>query len=326
MKKIESLVDDLLKRKISRKQFLKMCMTGAASLTAGSILGHHPALAEETFTGRPKSTVKGVHDLVAAEGNDPYLMTVEAIKVFGGMEKFVKKGDVVVIKPNIAWDRTPEQAANTNPRVVVALIDLCFKAGAKRVNVFDNTCNSARACYKNSGISEAAKKAGARVFFIDEWNVVKAAFKYKSPMEGWPIRKDAVKCDTFINVPVLKHHRLARLTISQKNLMGICTGSRGKIHGGIGRKLVDITDFISPDLTVIDAYRVLVRGGPVGGNLKDVENVKTVMVATDSTLADTYAARLIGVDPMALPNLVSAKERKFGSMDVKNADISKIKI
>ena len=235
--------------------------------------------------------------------------------------RFVKKNCVVLIKPNIGWDRSPEQAANTNPYVVGALVDMCFKAGAKRVNIFDRTCNDQKRCYENSGIEKIAREKGANVYSPDEWNIVKAKFNYESPMEGWPIYRDALECDTFINVPVLKHHGLAGFTISMKNLMGICSGNRGLMHFDIGTKLAHLTDFIKPDLTVIDAYRVLERNGPSGGDLADVIDMKTVMAGTDPVLCDSYAAKLMNKDPLSLSYISQAVKRKLGNADISVADI-----
>jgi len=145
-------------------------------------------------------------------------------------------------------------------------------------------------------------------------------------MEGWPVLRDAVACDTFINVPILKHHGLTRLTIAMKNLMGVCTGLRGVLHQNIGRKLVDLTDFISPELTVVDATRVLLRNGPQGGDLADVERRDTVLASTDPVLADTFACSLVGVDPAEVPNLVEARARGWGRSDLAGADILRVKV
>ncbi|MFC1577111.1 DUF362 domain-containing protein [Candidatus Omnitrophota bacterium] len=321
MKMLKGINDLLSKKKISRRNFLKSCVSAALLLAAQNRFARFAFAKEAVSNGRPKKGIKGDYDLVAARGDDPYKMTVEAVRSMGGMQRFVSKGDVVVVKPNIAWDRTPEQAANTNPLVVAAVIDMCFEAGAKRINVFDISCNEVRRCYETSRIQKTAKEKGAHIYFPDDWNMVNAHFDYKSPMEGWPILKDAIECDTFINVPVLKHHGLAGLTITMKNLMGVCGGNRGKIHFDIGRKLVDITDFISPDLNIVDAYRVLVRNGPTGGDLKDVEKKNTVYAATDATLADAYGASLMGVDPMEIPNIKDAAERNIGNFDISKANI-----
>lgn len=313
--------------KISRRSFLKKAAAGLffAFLGSGMLRRAFARNVEESY-GRKKSGIKGDYDLVLAEGANPYANTVKAVEAMGGMKRFVKKDAVVVIKPNIGWDRTPEQAANTDPEVVAALVDLCLKAGAKRVNVFDVTCNDPRRCYVTSGIEKRAKEKGANVYHPDDWNVVKAKFNYKSPMENWTILRDAVMCDTFINVPVLKHHSLAGLTLSMKNLMGVCTGNRGLIHIDIGRKVVDLTDFISPDLTIIDAHRVLLRHGPTGGDLKDVVQMNKLIAATDPTLADAFACRLLKIDPMNIPNLKAASVRNFGSSDINKAKILDLKI
>lgn len=321
----KNIVEDLLGKRVSRGKFLKMLFAALAILPFSSAFSN-AALADNgaKFNGRKHKGIRGDHDLVAVHGNDPYTMTVKAIDAMGGMERFVRKNDTVLVKPNIGWDRSPEQAGNTNPLVVAALIDLSFKAGAKRVNVFDITCNEPRRCYENSGIEKIAKEHGANVYFPDDWDTVEAHFDFESKMEGWPILKDAIECDTFINVPILKDHGLSRLTVSMKNLMGVCGGNRGQIHRDIGEKLVDLTRFLNPELTVIDAYRVLVRNGPTGGNLADVKMMNTVIAATDATLADTYACSLLGINPDSIPNINAARNAGFGSTNINAADILKI--
>lgn len=326
MENFRNFYDSFLRKRLSRRRFLRLCLTGLAFIAWHNFLSRLAYARPAISAGRAKRDLKGDYDLVVARGQEPYKLTVKAIQLMGGMGKFVKKKGIVVIKPNMSWDRLPQQAANTNPEVVSALVDLCFEAGAKRVNVFDITCNDARRCYENSGIEKAAKERGAHVYFPDKWNVLKAHFSYKSPMEGWPIVREALECDTFINVPILKHHGLTGLTLSMKNLMGVCTGNRGLIHSDIGRKLVDLTDFISPDLTVIDAFRVLIRNGPTGGNLNDVLHKKTVLVATDPTLADSFASRLAGTDPLTIPYIKSAVERNFGNADIDKANILNVDV
>lgn len=320
-------MDKFLGKKFSRRDFIRLSLASAWALVANNWL-YNLTFAQskkDGFNGRKKGGSKGLHDLVVAKDDDPGIMTREAIGAMGGMSKFVRKDSTVVIKPNIAWDRAPEYAATTNPEVVATLVMLCYEAGAKRVNVFDRTCNSAQRCYVSSGIEKAALAKGAKVYFVDDWNFVKARFDYDSPMQDWPIFRDAIECDTFINVPILKHHNLPRLTLSMKNLMGVCGGNRGRIHTDIGRKLVDLTDFISPDLTVIDAYRVLNNNGPSGGNLQDVSLLKSLIVSTDSTLADIYACKLVGKDPLSIPNIAEAINRGFGKSDLTSADILELR-
>lgn len=326
MDKILYKLGSFLKTRISRNAFLKICLGGLAFFVSQNAF-LKIAFARAAESGpRPKKGIKGDHDLVVVEGKDPYLSTVRAIEAMGGMGRFVKEGDIVVVKPNMAWDRSPDQAGNTNPDVVAALIEMSYKAGAKRVDVFDVPCNDEKRVHMSSGIPEAARAKKANVLYVNHWNVAKARFPYDSPMEGWPLLRDAVDCDVFINVPVLKHHSLTNLTLSMKNLMGVCSGNRGLIHIDIGRKLVDLTDFMSPDLTVIDATRVLARNGPSGGSLEDVVRMDTIIAATDPTLADVFAARLVKVDPMTVPYLRVAAERGFGNTDISKADVLRISV
>lgn len=316
-----SSYQSLFTKRLSRRDFIKLSASLLALLPFSKGL-LRPLLAQEpSFNGRPKRIIKAEHDLVVVEGKDPYTMTVKAIEAIGGMGIFVKKKAVVGIKPNISCDRTPEQAANTNPEVVAALVELCYKVGAKRVNILE--FSSVRPIrYESSGIGKAAAEKGAHVYVLDSWDVVRAHFPYESPLEGWPISRDAIECDTFINVPILKHHNVVRLTISMKNLMGICAGDRAPMHKNIARNLVDLTDFIKPELTVVDAFRVLIRNGPTGGNLEDVVYKNKVLVSTDPTLADIFSCSIVDVDPQTVPYLKCAIKRKFGITNIANANIA----
>ena len=323
MEKLLYKLECYLKKRISRKDFLQTFFVFILAFIAENAFLKAAFAKSSPSEGRKGRKIRTAYDLVVSSGDDPYRNTVNAIEKLGGMGNFVRKGDNVVVKPNIAWDRTPEQAANTDPRVVEAIVELCYAAGAGRVNVFDITCNNEKLCYDNSGIAAAARRAGAKVFFPDHWNTVKARFPYDSPMQGWPILRDAVEADTFINVPVLKHHGLTGLTLSMKNLMGVCSGTRGLIHVNIGRKLADLTDFIRPELTVIDATRVLERHGPSGGSLDDVVRMDRIIASGDPVLADCYAADLAGRDPFSIGYISEAAKRGLGRTDLSAASILK---
>jgi len=312
---------------LDRRAFLKLAVGTAAVSGLAGILPASSAQAvpkDAGPNGRKGLGVKGKHDLVVIKGEDPAANVRKAVDEMGGMNRFVKKGSTVVVKPNMAWDRTPEQAGNTNPAVVGELVAMCFEAGAKKVNVFDRSCEDKKRVYDVSGIKAAAEAKGAKVYFVEDWMEVKARFAKKAAMSDWPVFRDAIECDTFINVPILKHHGLANITASMKNLMGICLGNRGNIHQDIGNKLVDMTMFIKPDLTVIDAYRMLMANGPQGGDLKDVKVAKTVAVGTDPTLCDTWSAKFWGIDPMEVPNIAAAAARKYGSTNLKKARIREL--
>lgn len=282
--------------------------------------------ADKQLSPRKTRPVKTLHDLAVIKGNDIRKITRRAVDELGGIKKFVKKNDIVVIKPNIGWDRAPEYAANTNPELIAELVKMCLEAGAKRVNVFDRTCNEDRMCYLNSGIQQEVKKAGGRIYLVSDWKFIPGNFPRGSKMQNWPIYQDAVECDCFINVPIAKHHGLTGLTLSIKNLMGVCGGNRGQIHWNIDEKLADLAAFIKPDLTIIDAFRVLTAHGPVGGNLKDVALKKTVIAGIDPVLADSFAAKLMDRDPHDIGYIARSAELKLGSMDLNKAKIKTVQI
>jgi uncharacterized protein (DUF362 family) len=261
--------------------------------------------------------------VAVAEGRDHAQVTRNAIAALGGMTRFVKKGDVVVVKPNIGWDRTAEQGANTNPVVLRAVVEEALKAGAKKVKVFDRPCNDARRCYVNSGI-EAALKGMKNVEFkhIEMERFKKVALKGKVLSE-WELYDEALNADVFINVPVAKHHGLTKVTLGLKNLMGIMGGNRGAIHKNIDEALVDVNSVLKSHLVVVDATRVLMAHGPQGGNLADVKVLNKVLASTDIVAVDAYGTTLFGRRPEEISVTVAAHKRGLGEIDLKKVRILK---
>jgi uncharacterized protein (DUF362 family) len=266
-------------------------------------------------------------DLVVARGvgKSPSLIAKSAIEAFGGMKRFISRGDVVVIKPNIGWDRTPEQAANTNPEVVAAIVKLCFDAGAKKVKVFDRSVNDPRRCYKQSGIADAVSSLGAEVGFIDDRKFKDVSIKGQV-LTSWPLYSDALEADKIINVPIAKHHGLTKLTMSMKNWMGIMGGQRGRIHQKIGECLADICLVIKPTLTVLDAVRVLTTNGPQGGSLSDVKRLDTVIVGIDQVGIDSYGATLFGMKGSDISYVKAGAAAGLGVMDLSRLKIKKLNV
>jgi len=263
--------------------------------------------------------------LVSVEGESPYAITKEAVAMLGGMKRFVGKGDKVVIKPNIGWDRTPEMAACTNPEVVKALVELVLDAGAKKAIVIDNTTNQAKRCYVRSGIQEAVKQAGGDMLFVDDYRIKKMALK-GAWLKEWDLVLDVVEADKVINVPIAKHHSLCRLTMGMKNWLGATGGARNQLHQGLDQAMVDLAAFFKPQLTVLDAYRILIRNGPQGGRVSDTELVKTVVAGTDPVAVDSLGASLFKVAPRELPYLGLARERGLGEFELEKVRLEKRKI
>jgi uncharacterized protein (DUF362 family) len=235
------------------------------------------------------------------------------------MGHFVRPGDKVVVKPNIGWDRGPEQGANTHPLVVKALVVQALEAGAGKVLVFDRTCNEQRRCYANSGIEKAVFEIGnsrAVIEHIDPRKFIPVDISKGKSITKWEIYKDALDCDCYINVPVAKHHSLSRLTLGLKNSMGVLGGNRGSLHQNIGQNLADLATVIRPKLTVIDATRILLRNGPQGGDTKDVKKIDTLIASADPVAADAYATTLFDLKPDAIASTMAAYGMGLGEMDL----------
>lgn len=264
-------------------------------------------------------------DLVVAHGSSPSRITRAAIDAMGGIKRFISKGDIVVIKPNMAWDRTPEQAANTNPEVVATVVRMCYEAGAKRVKVFDRTVNDPRRCYVQSGIADAARAAGAEVNFVDERRFKEMNIKGEA-MKSWPLYTEIFEADKIINIPVAKHHSLAKLTMSMKNWMGVMGGSRRQIHQRLDESVVDLSMFIKPTLTILDAVRILTANGPQGGSLVDVKKLDTVIVGIDQVAIDSFGATLFGMKGSDLGYVRIADKRGFGKMDLSGLGIKRLNL
>ncbi len=303
---------------ITRRDFIK----GTTCTTLGLALGITsfdliPALAQQK---------NEFPDLAVVTDSSPAELTRKAVELIGGMKRFVSKGDIVVVKPNIGWDRNPEQAANTNPQVVAEVVKLCLEAGAKRVRLFDRTCNTASRCYRNSGIKEAASAAGAEVSYVVDSGFVKTKLPEAEALKTWYLYRPALDADVLINVPVAKHHGLTRLTLGMKNLMGIMGGNRGEVHWDIDQKLADLANYVRPDLTILDAVRILIRNGPQGGNLKDVKKIDTVIAGQKIATVDAYGTTLFGLQPSDLQSLKIGNKSGLGEIDLEKIRIKKISL
>lgn len=293
---------------MDRRTFIKA--TGTALLLA-------PTLINETLAAREQPLV------AVAEGSDYAAITRKAINTVGGMKRFVKPGDVVVVKPNMGWDRSVEFAANTHPLVVRAVVEECLAAGAKKVKVFDNTCNDSRRCYVNSGIEAALKgMKGVECKHIETERFRKVTLN-GSFLKEWELYDEALSANVYINVPVAKHHGLSKLTLGLKNIMGIMGGSRGYIHRNLDVALADLNAHVKSHLTVIDATRILTAHGPQGGNIADVKVLNKVIASTDIVAADAYATTLFGMKPADIPVTVTAYKRGLGEMNLNKIKIVK---
>lgn len=265
-------------------------------------------------------------ELAIVRGGEPAAMVKQALEAMGGISRFISRGDKVVLKPNMSWDRSPQQAVNTNPEVVAEVVRLCLEAGAREVRIFDNTLNEPRRCYKRSGIQEAAEEAGARVEFIFERKFKKVAFDEGELIRSWEIYQDVLDCDKLINIPIAKHHSISGVSLSMKNLMGVIGGNRGQFHRDFDTKIVDLSTRVKPDLIILDAYRMLLRNGPTGGSLADVATPKTIAAGTDPVAIDGFGISLFEKNPVEIGYLVKARERGLGDWDLSGKNVRNLSI
>jgi uncharacterized protein (DUF362 family) len=268
---------------------------------------------------------KKLPDLAVAKGGEPAENLAAVLKALGGMERFVKKGAKVAIKPNMFTSREPQYAATTNPDLVGAVVKACFAAGAASVSVFDRSTSDQNQVFEISGIGAAVTAAGGEVKILTDRNFENTAIPAGKVLTEWPLVKDVFEADVFINMPIAKNHGMAILTMSMKNLMGIMGGARGTIHIDFDQKIVDVNTLVKPHLIILDAYRILVRNGPTGGDLADVETPKTLVAGTNAVSIDAYATSLFGLKPADLSYIVRANEQGLGEIDMGKLNITETK-
>jgi len=273
------------------------------------------ALAMNARRSHTVATDAALPEMAVIQGDDPEQLARTALEELGGIHRFISRADIVLVKPNIGWDRIPEQAANTNPKIVAEIVRQCWNAGAKRVIVTDVSCNDPRRCFQRSGIAEAARSAGADVILPDP-----AQFKdvdlQGEVLRDWQVFDPFLNADKIINVPIAKHHGLTGTTLGMKNWYGILGGPRHQLHQKINESLADLADFMRPTLTMIDCYRVLIRNGPTGGNLDDVLLKKTMVAGTDPVALDAYVAKAYwNLEVSSLPYLKMASQRGLGTYE-----------
>ena len=298
-----------------RPTLFALLLGGAARLLYGRP-GRHPA-PDAAGQSRPRDwrvdpAAKG--RIVVAGGAGPADNVRRALAAMGGIGRFVRRGERVVVKPNVAWDRTPEQAANTDPQLVAEIVRLCLAAGASLVTVADSTCHEPERTFERSGVGPAARAAGARVAHQGSGNSVRLDLG-GSLLGSWDVLRSIAEADRVINVPIVKHHSLGRATLGMKNWFGALDGGRSRLHQRIQQVNAELGFAFRPTLTVVDATRILVGGGPTGGSLSLVRATDLVAVATDPVAADAWGGSLLGLGPRDLPHLDIAARLGLGTPD-----------
>jgi len=325
--------------RLTRRQFLKLTGAAAAGATLlGSGCTAQPAGsaggAGSSSQGRrepPAPTGDQVYLAAARQavggGSDPAAITRAAVAALGGIERFVRSGDDVIVKPNICVAyHPPEYAATTNPTVVAALVMLCLGAGARRVRVMDTPFGGTpETAYEVSGIEEAVKQAGGEMEIMSPIKFSEFDIPAGRDITAWEVYRDVLETDVLINVPIAKDHSLARLSLGIKNLLGVITRPN-QMHRNLGQRAADLASLVRPTLTVVDAVRILVDHGPTGGSLNDVRQTDTVIASHDFVAADAYAATLFDLSGADVAYVKAAADMGLGTMDLDSVKLEEVDV
>ena len=269
----------------------------------------------------------GNFDLVAVRGGEPVEMFNKAMESLGGMGKFVKRGQKVLVKPNIGWDTSPERAANTNPDLVGRIVKSCFEAGASDVYVFDHTCDQWDRCYKNSQIEAAVKANGGTIVpGNNERNYREVSIPGAKILKTTKVHELLLTTDVFINVPVLKHHGSTTVSLAIKNLMGAVWDRRFYHANDLSQCIADFLAYRKPDLNIIDGYRMMTKNGPRGVSTADVVLLKALIAGADIVAVDAAATMMFGSKPEDINHIKIANDMGFGTMQIDKLSINRIRV
>lgn len=315
---------------MDRRNFIKTAALAGISLSAlgcANSSSEKPAAAPDAAQPVPGAgpAAAPAYDLTVAQGTDPVSLLDRGFKAIGGIGRYVKKDGSVLIKPNFSVPRTPEEAATTNTVMVATLVKMCLAAGAREVKVVDQPLNSSTPvlCLERTGIKTAVEAAGGKVL---TYNGVHEAFRPVTftgkTMTNFEYAKDALDADLFINFPILKHHRGAKLTLGMKNMMGLIWDRRYLHSSDLHQGIAELAAFRKPHLTIMDAIRGITDNGPVGpGPIKEYGQV---IFGTDQVAIDAYSAALFGMKPQDVGYIRIASEMGLGQIQWEKLKIQKV--
>jgi uncharacterized protein (DUF362 family) len=259
-------------------------------------------------TGRTMSIVKG---------SDRIKTVDKAIELLGGIERFVKPGETVAIKPNVAFASPPMLGATARPELVAEVVRLCYSRGrAKQVYVADNPINDPSSCFMLSGIGKAAKQAGAEVILPKNHLFKNTTLAGGRLIKNWPIFFGPFeKIDKLIGIAPVKHHQRSGASMTMKNWYGLLGGRRNIFHQDINTIIAELAMMVSPTLVILDGTEVMMTNGPTGGSISDLRRADTLIASTDCVAADSYGCSLLDLKVSDLPYLAKAERADAGTTD-----------
>ena len=309
----------------TRREMLKrMAGTGLVAAGVGGaaiwLHGRPPRGSAPAPAVVPSFAVEGAQDMVIARGSNPARLVDAALEEMGGIERFIAKGDRVLIKPNAAFDRPAWQGTTTNPEVLGAVVAACMRAGAAEVVVTDNPIHAPEGCFRKTGLGKAAENAGGRVLLPSPGAFAPVSLP-DTVLDGWTVYLEPLlKADKVIGIAPVKDHNLARASLTLKNWYGLLGGPRNRLHQKMDDAIADLAALIRPTFSVLDGTRILIRNGPTGGSAEDVVRGDVIAVGTDGVALDAFGATLLSLEPEQLDYLRLATDKGRGTSDWRSLD------
>jgi uncharacterized protein (DUF362 family) len=313
---------------LGRRQFLtragKAGISIAAAGTASWLLydskgpSGKPVTTDQLVTLPDFSVPHKAGDTISiVEGPDRKQTVDKAIELLGGIGRFVKKGETIAIKPNVAFASPPMLGATAQPELVAQVVTLCLKAGAAQVIVTDNPINDPASCFTLSGVGKAASQAGAKVILPREYHFRHTTLEGGKLIKNWPLFfKPFENVDKLIGITPLKHHARAGASMTMKNFYGLLGGRRNIFHQDINTIIAELAMMVKPTLVILDGTEVMMTNGPTGGSVSDLKRANTLIASCDMVAADSFGCSLLDLKPADLPYLAKAQAAGAGTTDL----------
>ncbi|MEN6386311.1 MAG: DUF362 domain-containing protein [Phycisphaerales bacterium] len=313
--------------KISRREFF--ARTAKAGLSVAAVAGAAKLLYETDVTKMfsTSDSIKGLKDFSVSPISGQTMAVVtsanrtasvsKAIELLGGIDRFVKPGEKVLIKPNIGFSRPPRICATSHPDIISEITRLCYEhAKAKKVYITDNPINDPISCFEISQIAAAAEKSGAEII-LPKKNLFKpVTLEGGKLIHNWPFLYEPIAgVDKVIGVAIVKDHARSGASMTMKNWYGLLGGGRNMFHTNINTIITELATLIKPTLVILDATEIMVSNGPTGGSTSDLKRTNMMIASCDQLAADSFGASLLDFKPEQLPYLVKAQELKIGTTD-----------
>jgi len=316
----------------ARRQFLARAGKAAASIAATAAvsyfaydrIGPAPGKDEKKLVTVPDFSVQQHpgRTMSVVKGPDRTKTVNKAIELLGGIQRFVRPGETVLIKPNVAFASSPVLGATTHPQLIAEVVRLCLgKARAKRVYVTDNPINDPASCFMLTGIAKAAQAAGAKVLLPKDSFFRHTTLTGGKLIRDWPILFAPLeKADRLIGIAPLKDHHRSGASMTMKNWYGLLGGRRNIFHQDINTIIAELATMVKPTLVILDATEVMMTNGPTGGSVSDLKRTNTLIAACDQVAADSYGCGLLDLKVSDLPYLTKAQIAGAGTTDYESLE------